>query len=407
MTDEKKSKGSKLSRFAGIYLVGLLGVLGVRGCFATNVPVGHVGVRQNSFSGIHESDLEPGLHWEVLGMHEIYEMPRNYQFLDYVAETALSVRTKDNNTVTVDISVPYRIIPGEAWKIAEAGNHIPDGVGGFRFERFAKQSADDVLRAHLAELSSEDFYVTGRRLVAAQGALEALNEKLAPYHLEANDVLLRAIYFRPEFEQQLARIQLNEQSKLLDKAKQRVADAQQSLDNYAQGTVALSASKEQDYARKLADVERAYQVGSFDVEGDVKPGAARGLLSALDETARTPAVELAATALGKTVDTITDDHLLGIQNIEAETVEYERRLRAEADGVAARLSAEAEAEIAVVQGAYEARINALMGSPAGRAYVAYEAAAHVKFAPNLTFQSSDGIPSIYRLRDFAKKFMGN
>ena len=77
MTDETKRKGSRLSRLATIYLIGLAGVLWMRGCFATNVNVGRVGVRQNSFSGIHESDLEPGLHWEILGMHEIYELPRN------------------------------------------------------------------------------------------------------------------------------------------------------------------------------------------------------------------------------------------------------------------------------------------------------------------------------------------
>jgi regulator of protease activity HflC (stomatin/prohibitin superfamily) len=405
-TKDVKKKTPGITKAANIYLLILLSMVFIRGCFSTNVSAGHIGVRQNSFAGIHEVDLSPGLHWEVMGMHEIYELPSHYKFLEYTGNQALSVRTKDNNTVTVDVSVPYRIIPGSAWKIAKKGNHIEDGAGGFRFERFAKQSADDVLRAHLADLSSTDFYETSRRLEVADEALASLNEKLAQYHLEANAVLLRAIYFRPEFEQQLARIQFNEQSKLLDGAKQKVAVKQQLLDNYQQGTVAGVAAKEQEYAKTLADLERAYQVGLLDVEGDRAPGAARRLLKAVTPEDRVGLLDEAAVALAKPKEEVSDDHLLGIQNISAETVEYDRRVRAEADGVSARLLAEAGAEIAAVQGAYEARLNQLLGSPAGRAYVAYEAAANVKFADTLTFRSSDGIPSVYRLRRFAEAFMG-
>jgi regulator of protease activity HflC (stomatin/prohibitin superfamily) len=402
----KKKSMSSISKFSLYYLILVFGVLIVRGCFSTNVNAGNIGVRQNNFSGIYQEDLTPGLHWEVTGMHEVYELPSRYLFINYTGGGALSIRTKDNNTVTVDVSVPFRIKPGEGWMIAEAGNHIPDGQGGYRFERFARQSADDVLRAHLAELSSDDFYDTEQRLKIANESLEALNEKLAVYHLEAEVVLLRAAYYRPEFEQQLARIQLNEQTKLLDGAKQKVADKRQTLDNYQQGTVALAAAKEQDYAKMLADLERAYLVGLIDTAGDQSPGAARGIMTGLEEEAKTDFKKLAAEALAKPEAEVTDEHLLGIKNIQAETIEYDQRVRAESDGISQRLKAEANAAVAEVQGGYEARINALLDSPAGRAYVAYEAAAKIEFAESLTFNSSDGIPSVLRLRDFAKQFMG-
>ena len=48
----------------------------------------------------------------------------------------------------------------------------------------------------------------------------------------------------------------------------------------------------------------------------------------------------------------------------------------------------------------------LLGTDAGRAYVVYQAAGNVKFASELTFASGDGVPSVLRLRDFTKKFMG-
>ncbi len=62
--------------------------------------------------------------------------------------------------------------------------------------------------------------------------------------------------------------------------------------------------------------------------------------------------------------------------------------------------------VAKVQGEYENKLNVLLGSPAGRAYVAWKAADNVKFAETLTFSSSDGIPSVLRLRQFAELFMG-
>ena len=44
---------------------------------------------------------------------------------------------------------------------------------------------------------------------------------------------------------------------------------------------------------------------------------------------------------------------------------------------------------------------------AGRAYVAWKSADKVTFDKNLTFNSSDGIPSVLRLRQFAQEFMGS
>ena len=64
------------------------------------------------------------------------------------------------------------------------------------------------------------------------------------------------------------------------------------------------------------------------------------------------------------------------------------------------------ARVAKVRGEFEAKINTLLGSPAGRAYVAHRAADNVTFEKTLHFNSADGIPSVLRLRDFALRFMG-
>jgi hypothetical protein len=83
---------------------------------------------------------------------------------------------------------------------------------------------------------------------------------------------------------------------------------------------------------------------------------------------------------------VSDAYLIGIKNLQAETLEYKNRVTAEGEAVSARLEAEGEALLAKVQGEYEAKLNALFGSPAGRAYVAWQAAANISFAKDPDLQ---------------------
>lgn len=380
--------------------------------FFSKVAPGEIGVRQSAASGVHKDDLAPGFHWGVPGVHKLIRLPSGYFFITYSVDEgdqgeSLLIRTKDNNTVEIDVTVPIRIIPGEAHSIVQAGNHAKDG-DLFRYQRLAAATTVSVLREELANLDSSDFYNTDRRLEVSSAALELLNQSFKDLHVEAQAVLIRAIRFRPEYEQQLTRIQLNEQNKLLDQARQKVAAQQQVLDNYTQGTAALVSAREQDWIKKQAELERAYSVGFLVTgDGDTTPGAARARLAAMTPEQVLALRTEAMKSFG--VDdpaVVTDPYLIGIKNIQAETLEYKNRIDAEAGGVSGRLQAEGEALIAKVQGEYETKLNALLSSPAGRAYVAYNAAINVTFASTLTFSSQEGIPSVLRLRRFAEQFMG-
>src|SRR5260370_15443215 len=101
-----------------------------------------------------------------------------------------------------------------------------------------------------------------------------LSKPLARMQLEAQAVVVREVRFRNEYEKQLQQIQLNEQNKLLDAATQKLANTQQALDNYQQGTNAQVSQHTQDWAKRQAELARAYQVGLLDV-ADGAPGAAR------------------------------------------------------------------------------------------------------------------------------------
>jgi len=369
-----------------------------------------IGVRQSATSGVLDEDLGPGWHLRIIGVHKLILLPSSYFMLDFTTDEMgpqkpLEIRTKDNNTVELDVSVPVRIKPGEAHALVQAGNHVADPDGRFRYMRLAEETATSVLREQMAALDSEGFYSTDRRLAAEQGALEALNKQLAPMHLEAQAVLVRAVRFRDEYEKQLQQIQLNEQNKLLDAATQKLATAQQALDNYQQGTNAQVAQHTQDWAKRQAELARAYQVGLVQGE-DEAPGAARKRLAALAASDVSALHDQAAKVFGMDAASVSDAYVIGIKNIQAETLEYKSRVRAESDAIEARLAAEGNALVARVQGDYENKLNALLGSPAGRAYVAWEAAENVKFSDVLSFSSADGIPSVLRLRQFAEAFMG-
>jgi hypothetical protein len=399
-----------LVRISKIIVIGALVLWIVPAACMTRVEPSEVGVRQSAMSGVHEDDQTPGWHWQVPGIHKMIVLPSTYFMLDYTEDDkgpqkSLVIRTKDNNIVLLDVSVPIRIKPGEAHSLVIDGNHVQDPDGRFRYQRLAEETATSVLREEMATLDSVGFYSTERRLAATAKAAEQLNKQLAPMHLEAQAVLVRQAVFRPEYEKQLQQIQLNEQNKLLDAASQKLAGVQQNLDNYVQGTAAQVAAHTQDWVKRQAELERAYQVGLLDVP-DAAPGVARAKLAAMAPAERDGLKEQAAKLFGLDPASVTDGYLIGIKNIQAETLEYKNRVIASADAIEGRLGSEGAALVAKVQGEYETKLNVLLGSPAGRAYVAWKAAENVKFSETLTFSSADGIPSVLRLRQFAEQFMG-
>ena len=128
------------------FVIVVVTVLVVRGMLVDNVELGKVGVRRSNIGGVVERDLEPGWRFELVGIHKIIQLPSTYQFLNFLDQNALEIRTKDNNIVTIDISVPYRITPGSAWEIVTEGNHVEDGQGGYRFQRLTRETTVGVLR---------------------------------------------------------------------------------------------------------------------------------------------------------------------------------------------------------------------------------------------------------------------
>jgi regulator of protease activity HflC (stomatin/prohibitin superfamily) len=130
----------------------------------------------------------------------------------------LDIRTKDNNTAAIDVTVTYRIIEGEANLL------VAKGLQTSYRDRVAS-TVIGVLREELPQLSPEDFVNTETRLQRAQDTMPVLREKLKHFHIVPERLLIRAVRFPETYERKLQDRQLKQQLALLEKSKQRVEEA--------------------------------------------------------------------------------------------------------------------------------------------------------------------------------------
>src|ERR1044071_6479883 len=114
---EPASPHSRWVRYSRIYVGLIAAFMLFRSCALTEVEAGTVGVRYNNALGLHRQDLAPGFHLELVGVQRIYRLRSRYLQIDYGHESVFSVRTKDNNTIQLDVSIPYRVKPGHAWRV--------------------------------------------------------------------------------------------------------------------------------------------------------------------------------------------------------------------------------------------------------------------------------------------------
>ena len=137
---------------------------------------------------------EPGLAPpRIPGIHKLIVLPdvvlhaRLHDRRQVGPQKPLVIRTKDNNTVEIEVSVPIRIIAGRgATTLVEAGNHVQDPDGRFplpcgsprRPRPACSAEADGGARFRRASTRPS---AGSRRTRHAQGKL---NKQLAPMHVE-------------------------------------------------------------------------------------------------------------------------------------------------------------------------------------------------------------------------------
>ena len=248
-----------------VALVALLGLgMILASVMFERIDPGEIGVRQTLWgsSGIEPVDYYAGYHLGITGMHKWHRLDRRTHFLTFsVADgqsgtsrrhrnaqekPPLEFRTRDNNPVSVDVTVTYRLIEGEANQI------VAKGLKADYMERVASRVASD-LRSELARLVPHDFVNTDKRLELADRILPILENSLAGFHVRPDSVLIRAVRFLETYEEKLQETQLTSQLTELAKSKRLVEDALRATGTIEKETGALEKQSRAEWDLKIQE----------------------------------------------------------------------------------------------------------------------------------------------------------
>jgi hypothetical protein len=362
----------------GVLAVGLLLVLCVE-----RVPVRTYGVKQYVWAGgIEQQDYNTGFRLGITGIHKWHFLDASTHFLDFTEaderenrkgsgaglaifprsggpadlstpshrrEPALQIRNRDGNNVAIDVSIPYRIIPGEAHKIVEAGakTYYQDRV---------KETVASVLREVLSEMTNEGFQDTAKRLATASKAHETLNKKLEQFHVKADAILIRRVGFPTEYEEKLQQKQLLTQRARLDEA-----ETLRWREVLTTGTI----------KKEIAAAE-ALSLANWE----------------------------------KQMETLRQEYALQVAAIKAEALQYSMRTKAEADAVFQTKLAEGQLALDRAEARLTQLRSEALSTAGGRIYVARQAAENLKVG-RVTLNASDPrVPLLIDVHKVAELLIG-
>ncbi len=266
-------KGSRI--LIGLGVLVALSALGFS-FLTVRIPPATIGVKQALWSegGFDAKDYGTGLAWGISGYHRWHYLPTQTQFLHFADgakgaeltmrrgesplvfedwEPAVELRTRDNNTVSIDVTITYRIIRGEGHLI------LKDSLKNAYRDRVRSQ-VKGVLRDELAQLTSEEYQSTEIRVKRAQETKVVLAEVLKIYHVEPLQVFIRRVHFPSDYEQKLQEKQYLSQRKLLDTALTLQAVEQTIVAKYQKQTGNAVKIKTQDWEKRIQTKESEVQV---------------------------------------------------------------------------------------------------------------------------------------------------
>ena len=326
------------------------------------VPPATIGVKQNLWGGgVVESDHTTGYHLGITGYHKWHFLDRRTHFLTFANNNgkasgmgrtmpALELRTKDNNIASYDVTVTYRIIPGEAHRI------VKDGLKT-RYRDLVVATVESVLREELAQLSSEDLYSSEKRLAIAQAATPLLKVAMEQYFVEPLSILIRAVNFPPAYEGKLQEKQLTYQKRLLAEAERRVEEQKAITETKAAEILAAAKELQGDRDKDLQEVRSQTQV---DIAG-----------------------------------------ILAVAQV------YDRRVRAEADAEYERMVADGNLAVQKAEALRNELRNQALDTVGGRIFLAQQAAKNLRIE-HVTLNSNDPtIPSVLHVDELVDLLVGD
>jgi len=302
------------------------------------VPVGSIGVRTQQYAlfgkkGVVQADFSPGWHrdlgpidsWVMFdGTVQTLEMTRDPSRGTLRGRDDVQVQSADGYTVSVDVTVKYRIQP-------ETGHKLYQDTGSKdKYKVIVRNEAQKACMGLFGQMKTEDFYDPQERRSKADEVEILLTGALEGNYVEVIDVLIRDVQFDPEYERKIQRKKLADQEVEYNKSKARAEEKRGITQVVEAGT-----------KRKLAVIEeeKKAEIVKMQAETDRK-----------------------------------------IAKIKAEADKYATEKRADSDLVKAQKEAAGQLLVKKAEAEGERLRNMAMAGPGGGVIVALEAARNINLS---------------------------
>lgn len=202
------------------------------GSCTTYVRPGQYGIKQvilGSDQGVQSKIYPPGLHWLTPGVERMHTFPADLQVLEMSDTTgqhepktnmrqvpAIKIQTSEGYTVSVDITVLYRI--EDAYKVM-----TQIGPGRLYEDSAVIPRAEQQLRRKFGELDAEQFYQGSHREEAAAEAQRLLTEELSPKGIHVTHVLVRQYRYDQRYQAAIESRKIQDQTVFKNRAEAAAA----------------------------------------------------------------------------------------------------------------------------------------------------------------------------------------
>lgn len=244
-----------------IAAIGGIVLVSYGGC-TVYVRPGQYGVKQvivGSGQGVEKEVYPPGLHWLTPGAERMHTFPADLQVLEMsdVRDShepksnmrqvpAIKIQTSEGYTVSVDITVLYRI--EDAYQVM-----TQIGPGRLYEDSAIIPRAEQQLRRKFGELDAEQFYLGEFREKAAEEAQKLLTEELLPKGIAITHVLVRQYRYDQRYQAAIEGRKIQDQTVFKNRA-EAMAAAEEAKKNTieAEGQAAVNT----ELARGAAEVKK-------------------------------------------------------------------------------------------------------------------------------------------------------
>ena len=236
MTDERRIKFPPIvvrwGRLAWPIIAIFAIVLISYGSCTTYIRPGQYGVKQvlvGSGQGVQTDIYPPGLHWLTPGVERMHTFPADLQVLEMSDQTgahepktnmrqvpAIKIQTSEGYTVSVDITVLYRI--DDAYKVM-----TQIGPGRLYEDSAVIPRAEQQLRRKFGELDAEQFYQGAHREEAAFEAQRLLTAELSPKGIRVTHVLVRQYRYDQRYQAAIESRKIQDQTVFKNRAEAAAA----------------------------------------------------------------------------------------------------------------------------------------------------------------------------------------